>query len=319
MRFIVTAIGSFSADCVINTLKSSNHYVVGCDIYDGHWHPVSKDCDVFYQVPYAIDENAYINSLLDISGKEYITHIIPLTDLEIDILNKYRGKFENKGIMLCMQSTECLSIARDKYNLCRMFENDAQVNIPRYIRSEELTNSMDLFFPLVAKPNKGRSSEGLFRIYSKEELHSFFDFTDYIIQEMIEGSVYTVDYVRDTVGNDFSVPREELLRTKNGAGTTVRILHDNVLSETVSYIGKKLGICGCVNMEFIFNVKKNKYFLIDINPRFSAGVAFTNLIGYDMVTSHVNCFMNKAILPPVTYEEQIVAKRYVEKVLYRKC
>ncbi len=318
MRFIVTAIGSFSADCVINRLKEANHYVVGCDIYDGRWHAVSKDCDVFYQSPYATDEKAYVDFLLDIAAKEYVGYIVPLTDLEIDVLNKCRPDFESRGLVLCIQSQSCLSVARDKYRLCRLFCDDVHVNVPKYMRSEDLSANIDLAYPLIAKPVNGRSSEGLSRIYTEDGLRPFFNCSNYIVQEMIDGTVYTVDYVRDLVGNDFSVPREELLRTKNGAGTTVRLLNSDVLSETVSYIGEKLGVCGCVNMEFVFDAKVGKYYLIDINPRFSAGVAFTNMVGYDMVTSHINCFVGKSILPPVTYEEQIVSKKYVEKVLWRK-
>jgi carbamoyl-phosphate synthase large subunit len=43
LKILVTAIGSFSADCVISSLKCNGHYVVGCDIYNGMWHAVTKD------------------------------------------------------------------------------------------------------------------------------------------------------------------------------------------------------------------------------------------------------------------------------------
>lgn len=316
MRFIVTAIGSFSADCVIHKLKEAGHYVVGCDIYEGLWHAESKACDAFYRAPYATEERAYVNFLLDISRKERISHIIPLTDLEIDVLNRHREEFERVGGMLCMQSIGCLAVARDKARLCELFANDVQVHIPRTVRSTDLIGRT-LAPPLIAKPVNGRSSEGLIRIYTEEELRMYSSLSNYIFQEMIDGTVFTVDYVRDQWGKDFAVAREELLRTKNGAGTTVRVVNDKVLLETVSYIGNKLSVCGCVNMEFIFDAKVGNYFLIDINPRFSAGVAFTCKVGYDMVTSHVNCIEGKAILPPVTYEEQIITKRYVEEVLWK--
>lgn len=317
MRFIVTAIGSFSADCVIRKLKEAGHYVVGCDIYESLWHPVSKECDAVYQAPYATEGQGYVDFLLDISCKERISHVIPLTDLEIDVLNRHRLCFERHGVVLCMPPATCLAVARDKARLCELFENDMRVHVPKTLRSENLSGQT-LVFPLIAKPVNGRSSEGLFRIHSEEELRAFSGRSNYILQEMIDGAVFTVDYVRDQRGLDFAVPREELLRTKNGAGTTVRVVNSEILSKTVSYIGSKLDVCGCVNMEFVFDTKSKNYYLIDINPRFSAGVAFTCNVGYDMVTSHVNCFEGKAILPPVTYEEQIIAKRYVEEVLWKQ-
>lgn len=316
MRFLVTAIGSFSADCVIKTLKKNGGYVIGCDIYKDIWHAASKNCDVFYQSPYATEEEIYIKFLLDIIEKEKIKYLIPLTDIEIDVINRHRNIFSKTDILLCIQSEKCLQIARNKYNLCKLFQEDKVISIPPTIRSEDLSNAENplLCFPLIAKPIDGRSSEGLYHIYSKEELAPFHKRNNYIIQKMLKGSVYTVDYVRDGNGNDYSIPREELLRTKNGAGTTVRIFTDKTIQETVSYIGNKLGVIGCINMEFIHS--NGIYYLIDINPRFSAGVAFSNNVGYDMVTNHINCFIGKKILPPITYKEQIQVKRYVEEQIW---
>lgn len=314
MNILVTAIGSFSADCVINTLKQKGHKVIGCDIYPSVWHPVSADCDNVYQAPYATEENDYIEFLVKICKKEDIQYIFPLTDLEIDVLNKYREIFIQNDILLCIQSEKCLKIARNKYTLTKLFEKSGRVNVPKSVASEYLKD--DFFLPAIAKPINGRSSEGLIKINTVNELKEVASKSNYIVQEMLEGSVFTVDYVRDSFGNDFSVPREELLRTKNGAGTTVRIVPDEKLMETASFIGSGIGIVGCVNMEFIKN--NDKYYLIDINPRFSAGVAFSSFIGYDMVSSHLNCFLNKSIQDKITFNEQIVAKRYREELLWKK-
>ncbi len=311
MNILITAIGSFSADCVVSSLKRHGHKVIGCDVYPPIWHPVSKDCDTVYQVPLAKDESAYIDVLVDICDHEQISSVFPLTDLEIDVLNCHRDVFIQREVQLCIQSESCLSLARDKHALSAFFENDSHVNIPLFASSLEITDKFPL--PAIAKPINGRSSEGLQKISTQEDLLRIRKMGNYIIQEYLTGNVYTVDYVRDNKGNDFSVPREELLRTKNGAGTTVRITPDSELMETVSYIGEKIGVLGCVNMEFIAN--DGKYYLIDINPRFSAGVAFSNTIGYDFVISHLACFFGETIEKGVSFGEQIIAKRYREEIL----
>lgn len=313
MNILITAIGSFSADCVINTLRKSGHFVIGCDIYPSKWHAVSRDCNEVFQVPFATKEKEYIDSLLNICRKYGIYYIFPLTDLEIDILNKNRDAFEKVNATLCTQSSECLAIARDKYKMYCLFKEDDMVNVPKSVLSCDL--SEEFLLPVVAKPINGRSSEGLKKIYRREDLISLKCIDNYIIQELLEGNVFTVDYVRNALsGEDFAVPREELLRTKNGAGTTVRVVPDEDLMVTTSYIGRKLGINGCVNMEYIHY--NGAYYLIDINPRFSAGVAFSNFIGYDMVTAHLNCFLDKEKLPaPIKFKEQLLCKRYKEEAL----
>ena len=311
MNILVTAIGSFSADCVINSLRKAEHKVVGCDIYPPEWHAVSKDCNWVYQAPYATKESEYIQFLLDISLKHDIEYLFPLTDLEIDVLDQNRTIFKQNGIVLCMPSSQTLAIARNKYVLYKTFKNDDLVpSISTYLSGEV---PMTLL-PTIAKPYNGRSSEGLSRISTIKELEEISKKSGYIFQEMIEGPVFTVDYIRNSYTNkDFSIAREELLRTKNGAGTTVRMSNDILLKQLVSHIGNTIHVNGCINMEFIQS--KGKYYLIDINPRFSAGVAFSRMAGYNMVLNHLNCFIAQDIQDSILYHEQIITKRYREEIL----
>lgn len=312
-KILVTAIGSFSADCVIRELNKAGHTVIGCDIFPSAWHAVSHDCERVYQSPLAVDHDKYIAFVMEICANEGITHVFPLTDVEIDTLNMHRAVIEDTGVVLCMPSNESLSIARDKYRLHQAFVDDEQVpSIETHKLSEVDIATM---IPCIVKPYNGRSSEGLRRVSKACEVEDITNKADFIAQRLITGPVFTVDYARcDRTGHDFMIPREELLRTKNGAGTTVRITPDEGLVRLVSHIGQKLKINGVINMEFIKH--DDAYHLIDINPRFSAGVAFTVKAGYNMVLSHLNCFTGADILPPCEYQECLMTKRYVEEIIY---
>lgn len=309
MNILITAIGSMSADCAIQKLKAQGHYVVGCDIYPGEWHHETKLCDKFYQAPFATKENEYCNFLLDVCFKHNIDNIIPLTDLEIDVLNRNRKLFDAKKITLCMQNEDVLSIARDKFALSIFFKDDTKVPSIKTCMLKDMPDSMT--FPCVAKPFNGRSSEGLFVNATREQLDAIENKEVYIVQEKKSGNVFTVDYCRSAeFKKDVAIPRQELLRTKNGAGTTIEITPDDSLIKLVSYIGNKLNINGCVNMEFIYS--DGQYFLIDINPRFSAGVAFSVHCGYDMINNHLNCFCGKNISDSVKLEKKIIIKKFIE-------
>lgn len=312
MRFLITAIGSMSAECVIKRLKAEEHFVIGCDIYPGEWHYESKLCDKFIRAPYSKDEDDYIPFLIDTCMRYNLNYIIPLTDLEIDVINRQRKRFEEKHIILCMQSQEVLSIARNKYVLSQTFKNDN--NVPS-IKTCLLTNISDDFpFPCIAKPYNGRSSEGLLRSATREQVMAIKNKEDYIIQEQLVGNIYTVDYCRSAMtGRDVAIPRQELLRTKNGAGLTIQITPDEKLRKLASHIGNALDINGCVNFEFISN--NGRYYLIDVNPRFSAGIAFSFMSGYDMIINHICCFTNKDIEGPIPLKEQIIIKKY-DEVIY---
>ena len=310
---LVTAIGSMSADCVINSLKNAGCKVIGCDIYPKEWHVVSKVCDNFYQVPLVKDKDVFIESIISICKNEEINYILPLTDIEIDVFNQYRLYFSENNIILCMPSLYSLEISRDKYRLYEFFKDD--IHVPSVWTAMALDySSSKVAYPVIAKPKNGRSSEGLKLLFSDLDYQSLSPIDNYIIQEFKDGNIFTVDFVRSSEsGNAFCIPREELLRTKNGAGLTVRMFQDIELVALVEYIGHKLDINGCINMEFILN--DGKYYLIDINPRFSAGVAFSSLQGYNMPLSHLHCFMGYDILSAITVETCIATKKYCEEII----
>lgn len=311
MRILITAIGSMSAECAIKQLKQAENYVVGCDIYPGEWHYESRLCDEFVRAPFAIKENEYIQFLLDVCKQYDIEYIIPLTDLEIDVINRQKEKFEKNNIILCMQTAEVLETARDKYKLSKLCESDSKIPAVKTYKLSEVPS--DFEYPCIAKPFNGRSSEGLLRNASKEQVEAIEDKENYIVQEQLSGNVFTVDFCRNSnTGVSTAVPRQELLRTKNGAGLTVQIVAEPKLIKLVSYIGDKLNINGCVNMEFIFN--NGKYYLIDINPRFSAGVAFSVVSGYNMILNHMRCFCNENIESQIPLIEKIIIKKYEEVI-----
>lgn len=313
MNILITAIGSMSAACVISTLKQHQHTIFGCDIYPAEWHYESQLCDKVYQSPKATNENEYIDFLLNKSIQDSIDHILPLTDLEIDVINKYRNRFTELNIQLCMPSGNILQIIRNKYKLYQVFKDDPEVPTITTYKYENKKNTL-LAFPYIAKPYNGRSSEGLLHIHTINELNAIKNSSSYILQEYKEGNIYTVDYIRCALtGKQSAVAREELLRTKNGAGLTVKISNNPLIYQLTIHIGQKLGINGCVNMEFIKN--DELFYLIDINPRFSAGIAFSQMTGYDMITNHLNCFSSRNIDPPIQIKEHILTKRYQEEIL----
>lgn len=310
---LVTAIGSFSGDCVVYTLKELGCCVIGCDTYPSEWHAISKECDKVYKVPFVLDEKEYIDSLLSICKENKVKYLFPLTDPEVDAINRNRTLFSENRIIPCIVGEFAISIARNKFTLYETFKDD--IRVPSILTYKSKTDKIcNISIPCIAKPVNGRSSEGFLMIESLPDMERIMELGDYVIQEYIDGPIYAVDYVRcKKTGCDFAIPREELLRTKNGAGITVQITNDDNLVELVSYIGNKLDVNGCINMEFIKN--KENYYLIDVNPRFSAGVAFSKLSGYSMVESHLNCFLDKNILNPMIFKNQIMTKRYKEEIL----
>ncbi len=313
---LVTAIGSFSAGSSVKILKEMGYRVIGCDIYDRRWVAESENVDAFYQVPKAVEEKEFLEALLDICQREKVTKVIPSTDVEVDFFTKYRNEFEKKYITICISGKESIEICRNKKRQQEVLTENTGFSKP--IPTEVFRRGMEAPFayPMVCKLVDGRSSQGLLYIKNKEEWESFTGTADssYVIQPYIEGDIVTVDVIRQRDGGKvIAIPRKELLRTLNGAGTSVQVFDDEKLEAECRRIAELFDVIGCVNFEFI--QQGENYYFIECNPRFSGGLAFSCMAGYDCVHNHMRCFKNKEIEDQPRIREMYIARKYEEHLM----
>ena len=234
---------------------------------------------------------------MSLCRKEGAEAVIPLTDAEIDVFNLHRDEFSEINVTLCMSDKACIGLCRDKMELYRYLEEHMGGTVIPTLRLGD-ADPDEIRYPAVCKPYNGRSSQGLKMVGSRREMEGVLgetDPADYIVQPMIKGNVVTVDVVRSPEqGTCAAICRRELLRTPNGAGTSVLVFRNRQLEERCRAIAGLLGIRGCVNMEFIED-RDGVYHMLECNPRFSGGVEFSCLAGYDCVTNHLRCFEGKEI------------------------
>lgn len=309
---LVTAIGSFSAPVAISSLRKMGLSVVGCDIYPARWLASAGDVDAFYQVPLASDRDAYLAAVEAIVRRESVDVILPSTDFEVDAL---RGRRESTGATVCMSSDDVLGVCRDKYLSYQALRESVD---QRHLIPTRLVCDVDLdalSYPAIVKPVDGRSSSGLLAAESAADVRHHVGCADlgrYCIQPKLSGRVVTVDVLRhgDMV---VALPRRELLRTLNGAGTSVEVFADEALQDLCGSIAHCLGVEGCVNFEFL-EQEDGGYRFIECNPRLSGGVAFSVMSGYDFVANHVRHFLGMQVETELRIQSQYIARRYVECV-----
>lgn len=290
VNILITSIGSMSGEYAISSLKRANFgKVYGCDLYPSTYLPHSRQLDGFFQVPRG-DSDEYEKAIAQIVKKYEINAIVPLTDVEVDFWADHKDEWKSRGVEICISPRSAIQICRDKYALAHSpMERHAFSVIPTHSGKDKAKLPSGR---IIAKPRKGRSSEGIFIFSDPSEIPERLWGSDYLFQPYIDGNIFTVDYLRTETGKDFGIAREELLRTANGAGTVVRIVGNEDLTKATHCLGQQLNLIGCVNMEFIrFG---DRLYLLDINPRFSAGISFSFWSGYDFVANHVRIFLDKS-------------------------
>ena len=311
-NILVTTIGSHSCNTVIKSLRSFfPNKIYGCDIYPSEWASASLMFDDTFVAPYASEETKYLDFLISLCSKYKIGLILPLLDFEVDFFNKYRDVFIEKNIIIAINSSEFITVARNKELVAKieLFSPSYKV-VPTYSIRDIDENTR---FPLLAKLKNGRGSKGQYIAKSINDIVRNTETDCYVFQEFIEGPIVAVDYIRSSnTRTSFSVARKELRRTPNGAGMTVEVIKDPALDLIVDELGKCFNINGVINLEFILS--GNNYYLIDINPRFSTGIGFSNLTGYDFVRNHVLAYTEDYIQNPINHTSYIADKAMVETI-----
>lgn len=326
--YLVTAIGSLSAEAVIASLRDvPGCFIVGTNASPAAWIHASTLVDAFHEVPAAAQREAFLAALLRICRERAVTHILPLTDPEVDALSDFREPLQAEGVTLCIAPDHAIEVSRDKWLAYQQFATAGDVPvIPSYLPTQAIEDSQP--FPLIAKPRNGRSSEGIVRLADACDLRHFrarHAQQPYILQPQLPGKVCVVDIVRQrSTGLWAATSRVELLRTGNGAGTTVQMLAAPQLRALAHRVAQTLDINGCINIEFLWQDDSQTWQdpcgqsvrLMDINPRFSAGVAFSKLAGYDMVRNHLACFSEAAVLQPFDppAHQPIITRHYVASI-----
>lgn len=302
MNILITAIGSMSCKAIIDTFQDKHNLnIYGCDINKKNHLVLSSRMKNFYQIPLATSDS-YASSIFDICKKNNINLIYPLTDPEVDVFAEKMLDFSQIGVKLAIPNKEAIRICRNKFLLYNRLKSIEGVSlIPTYDNTNVL-DSQYRKFPIIAKPANGRSSEGVMKVNDVDLLkYIVSNKPNYVFQEYIAGDIYTVDIIRNRSGSFYALARKEIIRTPNGAGLTVEVINQPTLNSISQIISQELDMEGCFNIEFIFDGKT--FYVMDINPRFSAGIAFSKLAGYDFAEQSLNIYLERDILsnPQIRY------------------
>lgn len=302
---LLTAAGSASALPAMRRYQEAGLTVVACDIYPREWNAASLTADAFFQALTVRDEAAYVQQMLDAVRRYRVDALIPLTDVEVDVLCSRKAEFLALGCILCTPEEDVVRLCRDKYLMAQRLE---AAGVCRTIPTYD-AHDAPLDFPLMLKPRSGRSSQGQAVVHSREEYDTALSRRDdYIIQPFISGNIFTVDVARDAHGQVQALARQELLRTGNGLGTTVEVYRQHPLEDVCAAIANEIGLVGVVNMEFIHHGEE--YYFLEVNPRFSGGTGFSMKAGMDTAMLMLGCHTGESIglradVRPGVYTRQV--------------
>lgn len=225
------------------------------------------------------DETAFIKCLQE-KIEELKPRVLLPTHDESVVIMRNRDKFP-KDLIIPYENEKMLLNLANKANATNLAEK-AGVPIPTIYRTTESIKS----YPVVFKTVIGNSAKGVYFPKSKEELIKLmneYKEEETLLEEWISGTDYSVDCVRWDGFYHSTVYHALVTKTDGGGTTTQREIVD--MPDLQIYARKLLdfvdfhGVCG---LDFRYDQSTGKIAFIEVNARFTGGIATPIAAGFDI-------------------------------------
>jgi len=312
IRVLITGVGGGgNGEQILKALRlaSTKYYIIGTDI-----SPLSSglfQVDEGYTVPDAFANN-YISTILNLCTDLNIRVLITGSEPELKVISANRKVFEEKGIVLLLNSSEVISLCMDKWKTYEFLRNKG-FSIPQSLLINDLAMVDDIkkdMFPLVVKPSSsGGGSRHAYIAQDTDELRFFCNYImkdglEPIVQEYIGtpdseftvGVLHTFDGVfinSIAVKRDLSIGMSVRFKVKNRTDklylSPSLIISSGYSQGLIDKFPEVCGVCediaDTLNSRGPLNIQcryfSGKVYTFEINPRFSGTSSLRAMVGFN--------------------------------------
>jgi carbamoyl-phosphate synthase large subunit len=274
---LMTGAGGAALPFLIKSLQQHGYRVLAADM-----DPFAAGlflADKGLVIPKA-DDPRFIPAIREICISESVDVIIPLVDEELIAVAEMQGT----GAIPLTPRTEFIRTCLDKYQLVETLK---KYGIPAPRTCLAGSGADGIGFPCIVKPRTGRGSREVELLHSPDDyrnwcLRTGSSANNYILQEYIAGTEYTVSVVAWRDGSVQSVVPKEIISKKGITRLAVTRNHA-AIADYCTTIQEKLRGDGPFNVQLRCHEKTGQPLLFEINPRYSTTVSLTILAGIDEV------------------------------------
>ncbi len=205
-----------------------------------------------------------VADIVRVAGEYEIDIILPFVDGAIEIASKVKQLMPD--VFIPVGDFETNRTMFDKVSAAKAFEK-AGIPIPRTY------TAINAKMPAIAKPRLGSASRGIKIFHSLDELMQLENLSDYLVQEYLENKdEYTVDCYISQQGEVLTVVPRVRLEVMGGEVTRTITCRNTTLDRLSREVIEKFNLRGPVTLQFLHDIDRNRYLLMEVNPRLGGGV-----------------------------------------------
>jgi carbamoyl-phosphate synthase large subunit len=288
--------------------------------------PAIYEADKAYIVP-PINQDGYIDKIVDICRKENVTGCFSLIDPELSLIAKEKDRLQAAGCTPIVSSYDLCELSLDKYRMYELLGSDNNTwkngTDEKLFKAAHCYLSVDEFqkarakgevdYPVFVKPQNGSASININKISSDEELNTLFDIYDgLMIQEFMKGQEYGADVYIDMIsGRCTAIFLKKKIKMRAGETDKSVSVKDGALFEKIAKFVENCGFRGMIDIDLFKDGED--WYLSEVNPRFGGGYPHAYMCGVNMpryVINNLNGIENPVNIGD--YEEGIYMMKYNE-------
>jgi carbamoyl-phosphate synthase large subunit len=211
-----------------------------------------------------VDDPGYVASLAELVAEHDVRLVVPLTDLDQEIVSAARDALA--PALILAPSPEVCRTMGDKF-LAHAFFEEHGIPSPRTWLPGDIP--ADARFPLLVKVREGFGSRHIYRAEDREQLEFHLRSTpvDSMVQEVCLGEEFSVDVFCDVDGRCLNAIPRSMIQSKGGESIKGESLRDRELIEHGARVAETIGIVGPANVQ-CFREPDGSLPVTDVNPRF---------------------------------------------------
>ena len=262
-----------------------------------------------------IASRRYIDALTQVVRRAGIDLLIPLLDLELQVLAEAVERFAGLGCRALVSSESVVRICRDKLATYQTLKA-AGIDTPATWSWSQALSRKRHRFPYFLKPRCGSAGMGNYLVRTVQELRAFGrSVSDAIVQEFVEGVEYTLDVYTGLDGRTRCVVPRRRLEIRGGEVSKALVVKDRSLMAVGRRVVDALGPCqGVITVQCI-RTPQRRIRVIEINPRFGGGVPLAIHAGADFPKWILTELLgNKPRINATGFRDDIAMLRFVDSV-----
>lgn len=249
-----------------------------------------------------------VEDIVRVATENEVNIILPFVDGAIEVAAKCRQHLPN--VFIPVSDFEVSRIMFDKVEAAKAFK-EKEIPIP------QTYTVLNAEMPAIAKPRHGSASRGIKVFNNIDELMHLENLSDYIVQEYIEDrEEYTVDcYVSKEGKILVTVPRCRL-EVMGGEVTRTITCHSAILEKMSREVIEKFNLRGPVTLQYLHDMKTDRYMLMEVNPRLGGGVICSIYAGAPFPDYILKESMGIPVEPCTDWAYNTLMARYQKEAIF---